>query len=73
MPRSIYDKIAFLKECDRCGQAVQEQRERLQAQKMGHMDRVFASKEAYRHYQHTGDASKINRLQKLGIWVDTPL
>ena len=73
MSHTISDKIEFLRECDRYSRKIDEYRERLQTQKMGHMDRVLASKTAYMNYKRTGDPSEIKKLLKLGVWVDTPL
>ena len=73
MSQSINKEIDFLKNCKVHHQAVQRHREQLMAQHMGHMDRVLASKEAYRQYQYTGNPAEINRLKNLGIWVDTTL
>ena len=73
MSRSINGKIAFLKECDKYNQAVDVYREKIQAQKMGHMNKVLASKNAYRKYIRTGDTSEIEKLKQLGVYVNTPL
>ncbi len=73
MSRSLYERRQFFRDCDKMHRAAEERREHLKAQHMGHMERVFASKDAVREFRRTGDNSRILRLQQLGVFVETVL